>query len=89
MEQNTVETRKGLAVSEETAKFIDAMASFEEFRDKFYAALCNLYGEDHGDKLYNAEEYQTAFEAVEKIILERVGLSIRGNIGVIGQPNTI
>lgn len=89
MEQFTVETRKGLAVSESTAKFIDAMVCFDEFRDKFYTALCYLYGDKHGDELYNAEEYQTPLEAVEKIVFEGVGLSIRDNIDVVRQPKTI
>ena len=89
MKQNTVETRKGLAVSEGTAKFIDAFLSFEEFREKLYTAICDLYGEKCGDELYNAEEWQKPLEDVERIIFEGVGLSIRDNIDVIRQPNTI
>ena len=89
MEQFTVETRKGLAVSEGTAKFIDAFLSFEEFREKLYTAICDLYGEKCGDELYNAEEWQKPLQDVERIIFEGVGLSIRDNIDVIRQPNTI
>lgn len=89
MEQFTVETRKGLQVSETTAKFVDAMVFYDQFRDKFLTALYDLYGEKHGDALYNSEEYQRPLEAVEKIVFEGLGLSVRDNLDVVRQPNTI
>lgn len=89
MEQFTVATRKGLQVSETTAKFVDAMAAYEQFRDKFLTALCDLYGEKRGDTLYNSEDYQKPLGAVEQIVFEGLGLSVRGNLDVVRQPNTI
>ncbi len=89
MEQFTVETRKGWAVSESTAKFIDAMVSYNEFRGKFYTAICELYGDKMGDKLYTAEEYNKPLEAIEQIVFEGVGLSILENHDVVRQPNVI
>lgn len=89
MDNYTDETRKGLAVSEGTAKFIDAFLSFEEFRDKLYTAICDLYGKKHGDELYNAEEWQKPLQDVGRIVNGLLALSIRDKIDVVRRTNTI
>ena len=76
MEQETV---SNLRVTSRTAEFITALELLEKTQDQFLQALCALYGEEQGNKLFN--ERLTAFDTARDGISEFLTMSIVTSLG--------
>lgn len=73
------ETVSNLRVTSRTAEFITALELLEKTQDQFLQALCALYGEEQGNKLFN--ERQTAFDTARDGISEFLTMSIVTSLG--------
>lgn len=68
-----------LRVTSRTAEFITALELLEKTQDQFLQALCALYGEEQGNKLFN--ERLTAFDNARDGISEFLTMSIVTSLG--------
>lgn len=68
-----------LRVTSRTAEFITALELLEKTQDQFLQALCALYGEEQGNKLFN--ERLTAFDTARDGISEFLTMSIVTSLG--------
>ena len=68
-----------LRVTSRTAEFITALELLQETQDQFLQALCALYGEEQGNKLFN--ERLTAFDNARDGISEFLTMSIVTSLG--------
>lgn len=73
------ETVSSLRVTSRTAEFITALELLEKTQDQFLQALCALYGEEQGNKLFN--ERLTAFDTARDGISEFLTMSIVTSLG--------
>ena len=73
------ETVSNLRVTSRTAEFITALELLEKTQDQFLQALCALYGEEQGNKLFN--ERLTAFDTAMDGISEFLTMSIVTSLG--------
>ncbi len=73
------ETISNLRVTSRTAEFITALELLEKTQDQFLQALCALYGEEQGNKLFN--ERLTAFDTARDGISEFLTMSIVTSLG--------
>ena len=73
------ETISNLRVTSRTAEFITALELLEKTKDQFLQALCALYGEEQGNKLFN--ERLTAFDTARDGISEFLTMSIVTSLG--------
>ena len=73
------ETISNLRVTSRTAEFITALELLEKTQDQFLQALCALYGEEQGNKLFN--ERLTAFDNARDGISEFLTMSIVTSLG--------
>ena len=73
------ETVSNLRVTSRTAEFITALELLEKTQDQFLQALCALYGEEQGNKLFN--ERLTAFDTARDGISEFLAMSIVTSLG--------
>ncbi len=73
------ETVSNLRVTSRTAEFITALELLEKTQDQFLQALCALYGEEQGNKLFN--ERLTAFDTARDGISEFLTMSIVTSLG--------
>ncbi len=73
------ETISNLRVTSRTAEFITALELLEKTQDQFLQALCTLYGEEQGNKLFN--ERLTAFDTARDGISEFLTMSIVTSLG--------
>ena len=73
------ETISDLRVTSRTAEFITALELLEKTQDQFLQALCALYGEEQGNKLFN--ERLTAFDTARDGISEFLTMSIVTSLG--------
>ena len=73
------ETVSNLRVTSRTAEFITALELLEKTQDQFLQALCALYGEEQGNKLFN--EILTAFDTARDGISEFLTMSIVTSLG--------
>lgn len=73
------ETVSNLRVTSRTAEFITALELLEKTQDQFLQALCALYGEEQGNKLFN--ERLTAFDTARDGISEFLTMSIVMSLG--------
>ena len=73
------ETVSNLRVTSRTAEFITALELLEKTQDQFLQALCALYGEEQGNKLFN--ERMTAFDTARDGISEFLTMSIVTSLG--------
>ena len=55
-------------ISDETRRFLDALCVFQDFKSKVLYALTALYGDEQGEKFYNAETEQ--FDKIEHTLWE-------------------
>ena len=76
MKQETIST---LRVTSRTAEFVTALELLEKTQDQFLQALCTLYGEEQGNKVFNAK--LTAFDTVRDGIAEFLAVSIVNSLG--------
>lgn len=73
------ETISNLRVTSRTAEFITALELLEKTQDQFLQALCGLYGEEQGNKLFN--ERLSAFDTARDGISEFLTMSIVTSLG--------
>ena len=73
------ETVSNLRVTSRTAEFITALELLEKTQDQFLQALCALYGEEQGNKLFN--DRLTAFDTARDGISEFLTMSIVTSLG--------
>ena len=76
-----------LRVTSRTAEFITALELLEKTQDQFLQALCALYGEEQGNKLFN--ERLTAFDTARDGISEFLKMSIVTILGIREMKGTV
>lgn len=59
---------KQYTVGEYSRQFLNALDTFQEFKNDFLTALQTLYGEEQGDKIYN--EHAQLYDDVERTVMD-------------------
>ena len=61
-----MKTNPTYVIGEDSRRYLDALNVFQEFKNAFFYALTEMYGEEQGAKMYHSHTEQ--YEAIENTI---------------------
>lgn len=72
-----MDTTRQYTVGGNTRRLLDAYFAFQDFKNKYLDALCEIYGEEQGDKLFN--ESWDEFNYCDNIVWEYLKVQFNQN----------
>ena len=78
---------KQYTVGEYSRQFLNALDTFQQFKEEFFEALQHQYGEDTGERFFH--EHAEQYDAVERTVMDYLRFNFLLEMGTARETITI